>query len=362
LPAEEREAEARRLTAEEASRPFALNKAPLLRVKLLRLSPQEHVALVVMHHIISDGWSMGVLIDEVTALYEAFRSNQPSPLPDLPVQYADFAEWQLELLRTESEVLESQLNYWAEKLREAPNLELPTDRPRPRVYNPRGAIIPFKLSAELLQELKTLNRREHVTLFMTLLAAFNILLRSRARQDDIVVGADIANRTRVETEGLIGFFVNMLVLRTDLSGDPTFGELLQRVREVTLGAYAHQDVPFAKLVSQLQVKRDLSRNPLFQVVFVLQNASMKTLELPGLKLSPFEFGMTNAPFDIVLSLNETPDGLLGSITYNTELFDEQTARRLLDDYENMLERLVKDPAQRISSLELFRPRELGQHA
>jgi len=362
LPPAEREAEARRLSGQEALRPFALNRAPLLRVTLLRLSSQEHVAVVSMHHIISDGWSMGIFIDEVTALYEAYRFGQPSPLPDLPVQYADFAEWQAELLQPRSEVLESQLRYWKEQLRDVPHLDLPTDRPRPPVYNPRGAILPLSLPADLLHELKYLSRLARVTLFMTLLAAFKVLLHSKARQDDIVVGTDIANRTRVETEGLIGFFVNMLVLRTDLGGNPTFSELLQRVREITLGAYAHQDVPFAKLVGELHVKRDLSRNPLFQVVFVLQNASIKTLQLKGLTLSPFELGITSAPFDIVLSLHETADGLVGSMTYNAELFDVQTARRLLSDYQSVLERVVADPNQRLSSLGLAYPREIGKHA
>ncbi len=351
--AAERETEARRLAGEESQRPFSLNRAPLLRVTLLRLTTQDHVAVVSMHHIISDGWSMGIFVDEVTALYDAYRSGQPSSLPELPVQYADFAHWQNDLLQPGSELLESQLAYWKEQLRDVPDLELPTDRPRPAVYDPRGAIMPFELSPELSREVKMLSRREGVTLFMTLLAAFDVLLHSQSAQDDIPVGTAIANRTRIETERLIGFFVNMLVLRTDLSGDPTFRELLQRVREVTLGAYSHQDVPLAKLVGELQVKRDVSRNPLFQVVFLLQNASTQTLELPGLKLSPFEFQVTTAPFDMVLSLTEMGDHLRGLVTYNTALFDEQTIERLLNDYENMLERVVADPNQPLSSLQVL---------
>jgi non-ribosomal peptide synthetase component F len=353
LPVTERESEARRLTGEEALRPFALHKAPLFRLTLLRLGPQEHVAVVAMHHIISDGWSMGIFIDEVTALYDSYRLQQPSSLPDLPVQYADFARWQSDLLQPGSETLDSQLSYWKEQLRNAPSLELPTDRRRPRVYNPRGAIMPVSFSAELSSELKILSRRERVTLFMTLLASFNVMLHAQSGQEDIIVGTDIANRTRVETEGLIGFFVNMLVLRTDLGGNPTFSELLQRVREVTLGAYAHQDVPFAKLVGELHVKRDLSRNPLFQVVCVLQNASTKRLKLPGLMLSPFEFDITTAPFDMVLSLNETDEGLAGSITYNIELFNEQTVRRMFSHYRQVLERVVANPNQPLSSLKAF---------
>ncbi|HEU5133299.1 MAG TPA: condensation domain-containing protein, partial [Pyrinomonadaceae bacterium] len=279
--------------------------------------------------------------------------GQASSLPELAVQYADFANWQNELLQPGSELLESQLAYWKEQLRDVPDLDLPTDRPRPAVYDPRGAIMPFELSPELSREVKMLSCREGVTLYMALLAAFDMLLYSQSGQDDIVVGTAIANRTHIETEKLIGFFVNMLVMRTDLSGDPTFRELLQRVREVTLGAYSHQDVPLAKIVGELQVKRDVSRNPLFQVVFLLQNASTQTLELPGLKLSPFEFRVTTAPFDMILSLNEIGDHLRGSVTYNTALFDEQTIERLFIDYENVLERVVADPNQPLSNLQVL---------
>jgi hypothetical protein len=348
-PAAERETEARRLAGIEALQPFILAKSPLLRVSLLRLSPQEHIAVVAMHHIISDGWSLGLFIEEVTALYEAYQSGKSSPLAELPVQYGDFAQWQNELLQPGSEVLESQIAYWKEQLRDAQDLKLPIDRPRPAVYDPRGAFMPLHYSAELSQKLKKLSRREDVTLFMTLLSAFNVLLHSQSGQEDIVVGIPIANRTRLETEKLIGFFVNMLVLRTDLSGDPTFRELLQRAREVMLGAYSHQDVPFAKLVRELNVKRDVSRNPLFQVAYIFDNTAAKRLELTGLTLSPFEFQVSTAPFDLSLYLTETPDGLNGSVLYNTALFDEQTVRRLFDHYENLLQRVVADPNQRLSS-------------
>jgi len=348
-PAAERETEARRLAGIEALQPFILAKSPLLRVSLLRLSPQEHIAVVAMHHIISDGWSLGLFIEEVTALYEAYQSGKSSPLAELPVQYGDFAQWQNELLQPGSEVLESQIAYWKEQLRDAQDLKLPIDRPRPAVYDPRGAFMPLHYSAELSQKLKKLSRREDVTLFMTLLSAFNVLLHSQSGQEDIVVGIPIANRTRLETEKLIGFFVNMLVLRTDLSGDPTFRELLQRAREVMLGAYSHQDVPFAKLVRELNVKRDVSRNPLFQVAYIFDNTAAKRLELTGLTLSPFEFRVSTAPFDLSLYLTETPDGLNGSVLYNTALFDEQTVRRLFDHYENLLQRVVADPNQRLSS-------------
>ncbi|HET7114626.1 MAG TPA: condensation domain-containing protein, partial [Pyrinomonadaceae bacterium] len=350
LPEDEREGEARRRAGEQALLPFDLSRLPLLRVGLMRLSDREHVAVVSMHHIISDGWSMGVLIDEMAALYEAYSTGRPSPLPDLAVQYSDFAYWQRELLRDDGETLKDQLDYWRSQLRDARDLRLWTDRARPAVYNPRGAVMPVSFSGELLHELKTLSRRQGVTLFMTLLAAFKALLHSQSGQEDIVVGTDIANRTQIETEGLIGFFVNMLVLRTDLAGDPSFSELLRRVREVTLGAYSHQDVPFAQLVQELNVKRDLSRNPLFQVVCVLQNAPVKNLELPGLTLTPFDLEITTAPFDIVLALNETEDGLVGSIIYNTVLFDEQTVRRLFEQYDTLLHSVAADPHQPLSGL------------
>jgi non-ribosomal peptide synthetase component F len=248
-------------------------------------------------------------------------------------------------------VLESQLAYWKEQLHNVAELKLPLDRPRPAVYDPRGALMPLHYSAELSQALKKLSRREDVTLFMTLLSAFNVLLHSQSGQEDIVVGAPIANRTRVEMEKLIGFFVNMLVLRTDLSGDPTFRELLQRTREVMIGAYAHQDVPFAKLVGELNVKRDASRNPLFQVACIFDNTSAQTPELTGLTLSQFNFEVSTAPFDLSLFLTETPDGLQGSVMYNTALFEEQTIRRMFDHHETLLERVVADPNQRLSSLQ-----------
>jgi hypothetical protein len=357
LPEAAREAEARRMVGEEGLRPFDLTQTPLLRVGLLRLSAQEHVAFLSMHHIISDGWSIGVLVNEVAELYDAFRTRRPSTLPELPIQYADFAAWQRDWLR--GEVLETQLAYWKEQLRGAAQLKLPADRERPAVFNSRGASLPIEISQELLGRLKKLSRREGVTLYMTLLAAFQVLLQRYTTQDDIVVGADMANRTRLEIEGLIGFFVNMLVLRTDLSGDPSFSELLSRVREVTLGAYAHQDVPFAMLVDELHIERELSRNPLFQVVFVLQNAPLKELELPELKLAPFEFEAKTSPFDLVFSLTETPGGLSGNLTYSTALFEEDTIKRMAHHYLNVLEGVVADAARPLSGLRILRDSEVG---
>jgi len=254
----EREAEARRLAAEEAQRPFDLAHGLLVRLSLLRLDEEDHVLLLTMHHVVSDGWSMEVFFRELSVLYEAFSARKPSPLPELPIQYADFAVWQREWLR--GEVLQAQLFYWRKQLDGAPAvINLPSDRHRPALQSYRGERQSFELSKELTHGLKALSRKEDVTLFMALLAGFQTLLHRYTGQDDIAVGSPIANRNRAEIEGLIGFFVNTLVLRTDLSGNPSFQELLRRIREVALAAYAHQDLPFEKLVEELQPKRDLSR-------------------------------------------------------------------------------------------------------
>ena len=279
----ERRAAARERMHVLMQQPFDLERGPLFRAKLVRLSAEEHIAVVVMHHIVSDGWSIGVLIREVEALYAAYSQGRASPLPALPVQYADYAVWQRGWLQ--GEVLEQQVSYWKEHLNGAPAaLELPTDRPRPAVPSYRGAHHGFALPAELTASLNELARGEGATLFMVLLAAFNVVLSRWSGQRDIVVGSPIAGRTHRELEGLIGFFVNTLALRTDLSGDPSFRELLGRVKETALGAYAHQDLPFEKLVAELQPVRDLSRQPLFQVLFALQNVPQERLQLPGLEL------------------------------------------------------------------------------
>jgi amino acid adenylation domain-containing protein len=349
LPLSEREAGAKRLATEEAQRPFDLAQGPLLRVTLLRLGAEEHIALFTKHHIVSDGWSMGVLIQEVAALYESFITGQPAALPELAIQYADFASWQRRWLS--GETLENMLSYWKEQLRDAPTvLELPTDRPRPAVQTFRGETQAFVLPASLRRKLNVLSREQNVTLFMTLLAAFQVLLSRCAGQEDLLVGTPIASRTRVETEGLIGFFVNTLVLRADLSGNPCFRELLKRVREVTLGAYAHQDVPFEKLVEELQPTRDLSRQPLFQVMFALQNAPLSALELPGLTLTPVETEGTAAKFDLTLSMIEDEDLLRASLEYNSDLFESASIARLIEHFETLLESIVEHPDQRLSEL------------
>src|SRR5690606_3291385 len=270
LAPEEREAEVRRRAAEEASRPFDLEQGPLFRAELLRLADDEHVLLLGMHHIVSDGWSFGVLTRELGTLYRAFASGEPSPLAELPIQYADFAVWQRSWLQgrtLEGSVLQRQLDYWTRQLDGLATLQLPTDRPRPPVQTYNGDAVALSLPTELARALGRLARQESASLFMMLLAAFKVLLARYAAQDDIVVGSPIAGRNRAEIEHLIGFFLNSLVLRTDLSGEPSFRELLARVRNVTLDAYAHQDVPFEKLVEHIDPPRDPSRTPLFQVMF-----------------------------------------------------------------------------------------------
>jgi amino acid adenylation domain-containing protein len=355
----EREAEVRRRAAEEAQQPFDLTRAPLWRATLLHVADDEHVLLLTMHHIVSDAWSMGILIREVTTLYAAYTRGAASPLPELPIQYADFAHWQREWL--EGERLDAQVSYWREQLADSPALlELPTDRPRPAAQTYRGASATFMLSRSLTEHLQRLSRQEGVTLFMTLLAAFQSLLARYAGTDNVVVGTPIAGRSRAELEGLIGFFVNTLVLRTRLADDPTVIELLRRVREVCLGAYAHQEVPFEKLVEELQPERALSHAPLFQVMFSLQNASAEEARLPGLELKPLEVESGVAKFDLTLSLSESASGLWGALEYNTDLFDEATARRMTRHFERLLEGMVSEPERRVSELELLMEGERRQ--
>ncbi len=290
LPVEAREAEAARLAREEALRPFNLAQGPLIRTRLLRLADEEWAALFSLHHIVSDGWSSGVLVKELAVLYPAFSEGLPSPLPELSMQYADFAAWQRGWLR--GEVLETQIAWWRKELEGAPAvLELPLDRPRPAVPGLRGGSVPVRLPQSLGAALAELGRRQDATLFMTLLACFQALLhRLSGQPGDVVVGSPIAGRTRPEVEGLIGFFVNSLALRGRTQGDPAFLELLARVRATALGAYAHQDLPFERLVEELRVERSLGRNPVFQAMFALQNLDLESLELPGCNAGAGDFG------------------------------------------------------------------------
>jgi len=359
LPEPEREREVQRLATNEALCPFDLAEGPLVRTTVLRLGENEHVGLLTMHHIVSDGWSTGILIREMAVLYDAFCSDRPASLPELPIQYADFAHWQRHWL--EGEVLETQLTYWKQQLLGAPPLlELPADHPRPPLQTFRGAHQSILLTRTVGDGLKALSRQEGATLFMTLLAAFTILLHGYTNQDDLVVGTPTANRNRLEIEGLIGFFVNTLVLRTDLSDNPSFRDLLRRVREVCLGAYAHQDLPFERLVEELHPARDLSRNPLFQVMFVLQNAPLQAVELPGLSLSPIEVDTSTTHFDLTLHIVDTEQGLVGTLAYNTDLFEAVTITRMLGHFRTLLEAVIATPERCVSDLPLLTEGERQQ--
>jgi amino acid adenylation domain-containing protein len=346
LDTPERDAETLRLAAEEARTPFDLGRGPLLRATLLRRGEEEHVLLFTMHHIISDGWSLGVLVRETAALYDAFLAGLPSPLAELPLQFADYAYWQREWLR--GEVLERQLAYWRARLEGAQTtLELAASRPRPAVLSHRGSIAHVRLGAELTDALRALGRREGATVYMTLLAAFQTLLYRYSGQEQVVVGSPVANRNRRETESLIGCFLNVLALRTDLSGNPTFRELLARVRETALGAYAHQDVPFEKLVAELQPEREASRAPLFQAVFVLQNMPLGALELTGLSVEPLDVQRGTTQADLYFSATETAAGLTCTLKYSTDLYDAELVARLLRDYETLLTEFAARPELRL---------------
>lgn len=362
LPELERETKCRRVLGEETRRPFDLEKGPLIRAILLRLDQREHIVLVTTHHIVTDGWSMGVFHRELMALYEAFADGKPSPLPDLPIQYPDFAYWQRQWFQ--GEVYESQLGYWKNQFKTLPPvLELPTDHPRPSVQAHRafrGSKRKLKLSKVLTRQLKELCQKEEATLFMVLLAAYQTLLHRYTGEEDIVVGAPIAGRCLEETEPLIGLFVNALALRGDLSGNPTFREVLRRVKEVALGAYANQDLPFEMLVKEIQPNRTLAHNPLFQVMFVLQSEPVPTLELRCLTVSHVQVDNVVANFDLTLDAVERDGQLECLVESNADLFDDNTITRLLSHFENLLEGIVTNPQHRISDLPLLSEAERHQ--
>ena len=340
------EGHAQTLAREEALRTFDLARDTLFRAKLLRFAPDDHLLVVTMHHIASDGWSIGVLLSEFAALYDG------AALPELPMQYSEFARWQRQRLTEDR--LAAQLDYWRRQLDgAAASIDLPTDRPRPPVQTHRGAAETFLLSPELQRDLLALGRAEGATLFMTLMAAFQTLLHRWSRQDDLSVGTPVAGRTRVESEALIGFFINTLVLRTRFDGDPTSRELLARVREAAVGAYAHQDVPFEKLVEELRPERDPARHPLFQVMFVLQNEPMQVVAPRTLTMRPQYVDAGVAKFDLILQMTETAEGLDGLVEYNTDLFDRATIRRLVSQFETLLRAIVRDASQRVSRLPLL---------
>jgi hypothetical protein len=360
LPESEREPEARRRAREEALRPFDLAHGPLLRASLLRLGDREHVVLLTMHHIVADGWSMGVLVRELRELYEAFRRGLPSPLPELSIQYADYAAWQRRWLR--GQVLRDQLAYWRGQLAGVPPLELPTDRPRPAAPSRRGGERRAVLPAALAGRVRALALQEGATPFVVLLAAFQALLHRYSGQDDFAVGTPIAGRTRSEVEGLIGLFINTLVLRADLSGGPTFRELVRRARRTALGAFAHQDVPFEQLVGALQPERGPGLSPFFQVMFVLQNAPLPEMSAPGLTLTPLEVDAETAKFDLTLVLAEGPGpaGLRASAQFDADLFDPPTIERLLGHFRTLLEGALAEPDRPVAALSMLSEAERQQ--
>jgi hypothetical protein len=358
---EEREEEARRLGREEAGTGFDLSRGPLLRVKVLKLEEEEHVALFTMHHIASDGWSNGILIREFGALYRSYCAEEPSPLAELPIQYADFAVWQRQWLK--GSALEQELKYWREQLSgKPPVLNLAGDHPRPLVPTYRGATRSFPLSAELSQSLGALSNREGVTLFMLLLAAFKTLIYRYTAESDIVVGAPVANRNRAEIEPLIGFFVNLLPMRTDLSGNPRFTQLLKKVRGMALDAYAHQDLPFEKLVEELQFDRESGQTPLINITFGVQNAHKEEVQLTGLKISHLTVGHETARFDLTLWVTEVAEALWISWTYRTDLFDEEKIVRMHGHYETLLSSIVAQPDTPLDGLEILSEAEKTQQA
>ncbi|MEH2290131.1 amino acid adenylation domain-containing protein [Nostoc sp.] len=355
----EQESEIKKLVIQEIQQPFNLSQAPLLRATLLRVNELEHILIFTMHHVISDGWSMGVLIKEVAALYEAFSTGKLYPLSELPIQYVDFAAWQQQLLQ--GDILQSQISYWKNQLEDAPQLlELPTDYPRPAVGSFRGATYSFELSYDLSVALNKLSQQCGSTLFMTLLAAFQILLWRYTGSEDIIIGSPVANRNRTELEGLIGFFVNTIVLRTDLADNPSFEELLNRVRKVALAAYAHQDLPFEQLVEELQLQRSLSHTPLFQVMFVLQNSPMPALELSGLILNLLDIDNGTAKFDLTLEITEKAQKIFANLEFNTDLFKESTIKRMAGHFQTLLEEITVNPKLQLSKLSLLTEPEKHQ--
>jgi non-ribosomal peptide synthetase component F/alpha-ketoglutarate-dependent taurine dioxygenase len=355
----ERERVAFELLRTEAARPFDLSAGPLLRTRLVKLTQREHVLVLVMHHIVGDGWSTGVLVREMNALYAAYSLGEPSPLGELPIQYGDYAVWQRQ--RLSGELLAEELAYWRRQLAGAPQvLELPTDRARPAVQSFRGESESFTLDEELSSELKELSHAEGVTLFMTLLAGFQSLLSRYSGQTDVVVGTDVANRQHGQTECLIGFFINQLVLRTSLSGDPTFREILRRVKEVCLGAYAHQELPFEKVVEELQPERSLSHSPLFQVKLVLQNVPQTKAVINELTLELMDLDTDTVKYDIALFLLVTERKIIGFWKYRTDLFDAGTIKQMIRQYQTLLHNAANQPDVYLSKLELLTETERNQ--
>lgn len=356
---EAKEPEINRLVKENARYSFNLSKGPLIRITVLNTDAEECVLVLVMHHIISDGWSMAVLVEEITKLYSAFSLGISSPLPGLEIQYADYSQWQKEFLQ--GETLEKQMSYWKNRLGDhPPYLELPTDRPRPAIWTNNGSSASRMIPKRILDEINSLSRNEGVTLFMTLIAAFYVLLYKYTGQTDISLGTPIANRTRKEVENLIGLFINTIVIRTELDGNPAFRELLQRVKKVTLEGYENQDLPFEFIVEKLQPERDMSYQPLFQVMFILQNIPVNSQPLREVEMSMIDVDMGTSTFDITLNLAETYKGLSASIEYNTDLFNRSTIEQMLQHYENLLNNIILSPGSAISSLQIMDEYEINR--
>ncbi|MEH2028366.1 MAG: amino acid adenylation domain-containing protein [Nostoc sp.] len=358
LSESQKDTEIQRLMIEEFQQPFNINRGPLLRTTLLQLDVEKYLLLLSIHHIVFDGWSVGVLFRELTLLYQTFTNGLPSPLAELPIQYADFAVWQRQWLQ--GKVISEQLVYWKQQLANLPILQLPSDRTRLAIQTYRGARQPLALSKSLSEAVTWFSQQERVTLYMTLLAAFQTLLFRYTSSEDIFVGSLIANRHHQQIENLIGFFVNTLVLRSDFSGSPSFRQLLKQVRKVTLEAYAHQDIPFEKLVEELEPERDLSRHPLFQICFALQNVPMQALELSGLSINHCLEHNGTAKFDLFLELFETPDGISGWFEYSTDLFDAATISRIGEHFQTLVAGIVANPNEKVADLPLLTPTERQQ--
>lgn len=357
--AEDVEAKIHAIARQERAHSFDLEKGPLSRLLLLKAGPEHHVLLLTMHHIISDGWSQGVFIREIGALYQAFATGRPSPLPELSIQYADYACWQRDTLQ--GEMLEEKLAYWRQKLGgERSVLQLPTDRPRPAVQTHRGNTVDFVLPAGVKEKLTVLTRREGATAYMIYLAAFKLLLSRYSGQKDLLVGSPVAGRNNTQLEPLIGFFINTLVMRTDLSGNLTFAELLRRVKQTTLEAFAHQEVPFEMIVADLQPERNLSHSPLFQVMFSLQNAPAGSLEVEGITFKQIIVEGGTAKFDLLLNMQELGDQLYATFEYNADLFDEATIKRMSGHFRRLLSEIAEQPDQQLADLPLLTVEERHQ--
>lgn len=358
LPESERETQALKIATEEAQSPFVLSEYPLMRVKLLRLHEQEHILLLTVHHTVFDGWSIGILLRELAAVYTNFSTGKPSPLSELSLQYADYSVWQQEWLQ--EEVLEKQLAYWQQQLADISPLQLPTDKPRSALQTYQGDTYSWQIPQDLTNALEVLNQKAGVTMFMTLLAAFNTLLYRYTGHDDIVVGSAIANRNFAESEAIIGLFVNTLALRTQINSNPSFDELLNQVREITLGAYSHQDLPFEKLVEELQPERNFSSNPFFQVWFALHNLPIPTLQVGDLVITPITVKKGTSQFDFSLDISIDEEGLTGNIEYSTELFESATIVRMVEHFHTLLYGIVANPQAKLSELPLLSAAEKQQ--